>query len=262
MQQTKEALFAKGTIGQVAFLLRWILVVIPVPTLIFAIYYMAISISGIWKESNGSNIFVGNFFLVIFAIIAIVLAVFMCLGIMQTTNLICHLFIVDTIVGFIVGFIILSLATEQKFSLYTENLVDYCIRHAELEFCVQNDRYSIQKYVKTRTTAAYGALSGVLAPWIVSFISFLVIILAVPEADPGTPRPDLDQNLKSDLAPTTQLQISQDIDSKGTLGQTNADNDNNLAIQANEEEDYSAYSYGGVDDEELIEKKQIKVAEA
>ena len=237
MQASREELGRSGVVGTASYFLRWLVAFIPVPTLCFNLYWMAITLSSIWTKAVGGNLFVANLFCAVFAIGSIILAVFCCVGVLKSVKLVPHIYILVTILAFIIGIVILSLASERQAYRYTENILDYCLRNpTAVAFCqTQSDRWNVENYVRTRTTLAYGALAGVLSPWIIIFIAYLLVTAATGSEPADKPR-DKPPRPESERLDEPILNI--------------------------EPEDEDEYTYLVEEEEEEIDKKQIQVTDA
>ena len=246
MQASRDELRRSGFIGTASYFLRWIVALVPVPTLCFCCYWMAITVSAIWIKAVGANMFVANFFCAIFSIGSIVIGIFCCIGVLRSVKLIPHVYIILTVLSFICGFVILSLASAGQAYRYTENIIDYCLRNpTAVAFCTtQGDRWNVENYVRTRTTLAYGALTGVLSPWIIFFIAYLLVTAAVGSHGSGSPRRKAQVPAAAGQPQPTMERVDEPI------------------LNIEPEEDNYSYMLGYEEEEEQIDKQQIQVADA
>ena len=184
MQRSKQELEAVEMSW--IFYIRFILLSFPIAIIICSVFWIVITCSSIWLKAIGASILFFNILSIIFAIISIILILFCIIGIMPNNFFIPQAFFVSTVLCFVISFITLSLSTEQSSAKYYSDIVDYCKRNAltmtDLKsICfARNSDWEISRYVHKRTIEMYDIYVGILAPYVIIFVIFIILCTAVP----------------------------------------------------------------------------------
>lgn len=175
-----RSLHDKGLTGVIAF---WMVVfnfVFPLCAAAFSIYWLILLGDKVWLQSVGSSLFVSIFFVMFLSLVVIALNFLSTFKIkIVFEQLAFQLFIVLSIVTFIVCCISLSLSSYSSADRAYQDIVDYCSRHSEKKFAVQffvkHSTFISQKnYVLKRTVEANYIFAGIFGSWLGSFVIYIL----------------------------------------------------------------------------------------
>lgn len=202
MNKLQHELEKEGITGTVLFWVRFLLYGIPFGYLIFLIYWMVITGNQIWLNAIGGQILTTCLFELLVCIGSIVLLLFNHRKmIFKNPKFANQIYVIVTIVGFVINVILLSLSSTKKANVYLADISDYLERNANVALVVSfvadyPTSYSRSAFVRQRTTELYDVNAVFLVIWVVSLVVVEIcnsIIL----------KPDNEKLLSDQQAPTT-----------------------------------------------------------
>ncbi|KAK8884238.1 hypothetical protein M9Y10_043346 [Tritrichomonas musculus] len=185
---------------EIIFYIRFLLSIFPVGIITCSIYWIIITSSSFWINAIGANILISNIFSILFAFASLIFIIFCIFGIMSDNYFISQFFFVSTVMSFALSFITLSLSTEQSSKKYISDINDYCQRNLQAindskSLCyLNNPQWQISKYVRKRTTETYDIYVGILAPYVVIFIIFVIMCISISSKNKNSSRNAKDNN--------------------------------------------------------------------
>lgn len=179
----------KGLTGIIAFWMTMIMMILPLCTVCYSIYWMVLVGNKLWLNAVGGDLFVSNFFTMLFAFSSFA---FLIIYVFDPSNKFVHLayqlFIITTIVALILSAVSLSLSTFTSADRAYQAIIDYCIRlPAKSEVTKFLDEYSTfysrKQYILNKTVNANSSFAGLFGSWLASFIVYFTVFHLLNERE-------------------------------------------------------------------------------
>lgn len=271
MQKSKNELEAADMSW--LFFIRIILLIFPVAIIAISLYWIILTSSPIWIKAIGANILISNIFSIIFAIISFALILLCIIGKMTDNIFIPQIFFVSTVLCFVLSFITLSLTTEQSSVKYVSDIIDYCNRNIQTitdskSICLTtNPEWQISKYVYKRTSKNYDIYVGILAPYVIVFVIFIISCMAFPSNKNHSPAHQQNIQFSSTDDQNDYINMEDDQNALNTNNDTenliNTNNSQQNQPQNNEEKLHldlpDEYEYVSEDEEDQDDNINITV---